>query len=69
MKFMTFSKLPAMNPKEGILLIKEHATKYSTWDTIGLLYSRMPRDTCRDVIVASEKVRLLVPMRCHSRPI
>ena len=52
-RLMTSSKMPMMNPAEGILLIKEHAIKYSTWDTIGLLYSRMPRDMCRDVIVAS----------------
>ena len=68
MNFMTFSKLPMMNPVEGILLIKEQATKYSTWDTIGLLYSRILRDMCRDVIVSNEWVSLPVPMRCHSRP-
>ena len=67
MRFMIFSKLPMMNPTEGIFLIKEQAIKYSAWDTIGLLYSKMPRDMCRNVIVSSEWVSLLVPMRCHSR--
>ena len=56
-------------PYGGHFVDNRIATKYSTWDTIGPLYSRMPRDMCRDVIVASEWVNLLILMRCNSRPI